>query len=61
MSFSLRPWIMDDLESLIKFANNKNIASYMTKKIPHPYTKETGVQFIKFASKQNHKIFLLLP
>jgi hypothetical protein len=61
MSFSLRPWIMDDLESLIKFANNKNIASYMTKKIPHPYTKKNGVQFIEFASKQNHKIFLLLP
>jgi hypothetical protein len=52
---------MDDLESLVKFANNKNIANYMTKKIPHLYTKKTGVQLIEFASKQNHKIFLLLP
>ncbi len=60
MSFSLRPWAMDDLESLVKFANNKNIANYMTNKYPHPYTKENGIQFIEFASKQNPQNILAI-
>jgi len=52
MSFSLRPWTINDLESLVKFANNKKIANFMTNKFPHPYTKENGLQFIEFALKQ---------
>lgn len=60
MSFSLRPWTMDDLESLVKFANNKNIANNMTNKFPHPYTKENGIQFIEFASKQNPQNILAI-
>lgn len=60
MRFSLRPWTLHDLESLVKFANNKNIANYMTNKFPHPYTKENAKQFIELASKQNpHHIFAI--
>jgi len=56
MNFSLRPWTINDLKSLVKFANNKEIAKYMTDKFPHPYTKEHGILFIKFATKDtsNH-------
>lgn len=53
MHFSLRPWSINDLECLVKFANNKNIAKNMTNKFPYPYTKENGKQFIDYAIKSN--------
>lgn len=53
MNFSLRPWSIDDLESLVKYGNNKNVAKFMMNRFPHPYTIENGKQFIEFAS--NHK------
>ncbi|MDP1800556.1 MAG: GNAT family protein [Bacteroidota bacterium] len=51
MNFSLRPWTINDLDSLIKFGNNKDIAKFMTDKFPHPYTKEKGESFIAFAAQ----------
>lgn len=53
MSFLLRPWNISDLENLVKFANNKKIANFMTNKFPHPYTNENGKHFIEFALKKN--------
>ena len=50
MEYKLRPWKMSDLESLVKNANNWEIAKYLTDKFPYPYTKESGVKFIEFAS-----------
>jgi [ribosomal protein S5]-alanine N-acetyltransferase len=48
--FSLRPWTLDDIPSLIKHANNMNIARYMMDRFPHPYTKEKGLAFVEFAN-----------
>lgn len=53
MNFSLRPWNINDLDSLVKNANNPNIAKFMTDGFPHPYTKEKGISFIKMATKNN--------
>ncbi|MBA3680702.1 MAG: GNAT family N-acetyltransferase [Bacteroidetes bacterium] len=53
MNFTLRPWTVKDLESLVKYGNNNNIAKFMTDKFPHPYTLEKGKQFIEFAT--SHK------
>lgn len=53
MNFSLRPWTLNDLDSLVHYANNPNIAKFMTDGFPHPYTKETGVKFIEFATTDN--------
>ncbi len=39
---------MDDLDNLVKYGNNKNIAKNMTDKFPHPYTHEKGKQFIEY-------------
>ena len=54
MKIILRAWKMDDLSSLQKYANNLNIAKYMTDQFPHPYTREAGRTFIEFANKENH-------
>ena len=42
MEFTLRPWTPDDLDSLVKFANNFKIAKNLTDQFPHPYTPENG-------------------
>jgi len=40
---------MSDLESLVTYADNIKIASNLTNKFPHPYTRESGESFINFA------------
>ncbi len=51
MDFTLRPWQIDDLDSLVQYANNANIARFMTNQFAHPYKEENGRMFIDFASK----------
>lgn len=51
MEFILRPWLPTDIDSLVRYANNWNIARFMTDKFPHPYTPENGSAFISFATK----------
>ena len=46
MEFKLRPYRDSDLASLVKYANNYNIAKYLTNQFPHPYTEEDGRKFI---------------
>ncbi len=49
MDFKLRPWRMDDLDCLVRYANNPNISGFLTDQFPHPYTEEDGRNFIKMA------------
>lgn len=51
MHFILRPFTINDLNSLVKYANNPKIANNLTDKFPYPYTKENGKKFIEFATK----------
>jgi [ribosomal protein S5]-alanine N-acetyltransferase len=53
MDFILRPWQLTDIESLVHYANNWNIARNMTDKFPHPYTQEAGKAFISFANSDH--------
>lgn len=53
MEFILRPWTMADLDSLVKYGNNKNIAKNMTDKFPHPYTAEKGKLFIEYTQQSS--------
>jgi len=51
-NFILRPWQINDLESLVTNANNINIARFMTDGFPHPYTEDAGRSFIAFANSE---------
>jgi len=51
MHFTLRPFTTNDLDSLVKYANNPKIANNLTDKFPYPYTTENGKMFIEFATK----------
>jgi RimJ/RimL family protein N-acetyltransferase len=53
MEFKLRSWNLNDLESLVRYANNYNIAKNLTNQFPHPYTKENGESFIAMATKND--------
>ena len=46
VNFTLRSWNMDDVDNLVRFANNKKIADNLTNAFPHPYTREDGISFI---------------
>ena len=50
-SLELRPWRMEDLNNLVKYANNWNVAKNLTDKFPFPYTINDGKAFIEFATK----------
>lgn len=50
---SISPWKMDELENLVKFANNKNISDNLTDAFPHPYTVEDGIKFITTYENDN--------
>lgn len=43
---SISPWKLDEIDYLVKFANNKNISDNLTDAFPHPYTVEDGIKFI---------------
>ncbi|MEQ1798861.1 MAG: GNAT family protein [Lacibacter sp.] len=53
MDFILRPWSLNDLDSLVSNANNYNIARFLTDGFPHPYTKANGIAFITMATKDD--------
>ncbi len=53
MEFELRPWNISDLDSLVKYANNWNIAKNLTDKFPFPYSENSGRAFIEFATKDD--------
>jgi [ribosomal protein S5]-alanine N-acetyltransferase len=52
MIFILRDWNEKDLDSLVKYGNNFNVAKNMSDLFPHPYTEEAGKAFISMANSQ---------
>jgi len=51
MEFKLRAWSLDDVESLVKYANNINVANNLTNQFPNPYHFDDGKRFIQKALK----------
>jgi len=44
---TLRPWRNGDVASLVKYANNPNVARQLRDRFPHPYTLADARQFIQ--------------
>ncbi|MEM7372098.1 MAG: GNAT family protein [Bacteroidota bacterium] len=60
MNFHLRPFSLNDLDSLVRYANNYQIARNMTNKFPHPYTEKDGKAFIGYANAETpHRILAI--
>lgn len=56
MEIKLRKWRKSDVDSLVKYANNKNIAVNLTDMFPCPYTRADAEKFIAYATSDtpNH-------
>jgi ribosomal-protein-alanine N-acetyltransferase len=53
IQFELRKWQPSDLNSLVKHANNYNIARFLTDQFPHPYTVQDGERFLESVLSHN--------
>ncbi|MCK9625242.1 MAG: GNAT family N-acetyltransferase [Bacteroidales bacterium] len=60
MDFILRNWKITDLESLVKHANNYNIAKWLTNQFPYPYDTKAGERYINSVLNDNpQKVFAI--
>ena len=60
MDIKLRKWSDADLDSLVKYANNKNIAKWLTNGFPNPYSYEDGKAFLSMIANDNPtKVFAI--
>jgi [ribosomal protein S5]-alanine N-acetyltransferase len=55
MEFTIRKWEENDINSLVKYADNYNIAQYLNDAFPHPYIVDAGKGFIQSASEKKDK------
>lgn len=46
----LRPWAKSDVTSLVRQANNLNVAKHLRDRFPHPYTRAHAFAFLTHAS-----------
>ncbi len=46
----IRPWQAGDADSLVRHANNINIAKQLRDRFPHPYTRANAAAFLKHAA-----------
>ena len=44
--FVLRPWREDDLDALVRHANDEQVAGGVSDRFPFPYTRQDGEQFL---------------
>lgn len=49
MKYTLRKFRESDIDSLVNYANNYNIAKFLTDGFPHPYEKQDGENFLAMA------------
>ena len=47
---AVRPWRYGDADSLVRHANNINVARQLRDRFPHPYTKANALAFLKFSA-----------
>jgi [ribosomal protein S5]-alanine N-acetyltransferase len=60
MKVRLREWRRSDLEDLVRFANNSNIAKFMTDQFPYPYEEDNGRYFIQMTQSHHpQRIFAI--
>jgi len=49
----IRTYRPDDLEALVRYADNARVAANLRDRFPHPYTREDGVEWLAAAEQQD--------
>ena len=60
MEFDLTPWVLrsfrdDDLDSLVRYADNPRVAKNLRDQFPHPYRHEDGRAWLEWAIGQEQE------
>lgn len=50
---TIRPWRLADADSLVRHANNLNVAKQLRDRFPHPYSRANALTFLKFATQDD--------
>jgi [ribosomal protein S5]-alanine N-acetyltransferase len=50
MNFKLRPWTINDIDSLASCANNYNISKFLRDAFPYPYNADDAKTFIELST-----------
>lgn len=53
IEFHLRSWRDTDFTSMVKHANNINIAKWLTDQFPHPYTEEDAKNYLQAVAENS--------
>jgi len=59
IEYKLRKFKESDADSIAKYANNPNIAKWLTNEFPHPYSKEEAERFINIVLNENMDVFTI--
>ena len=59
-NFQIREFQQNDVEALIKYANNYAVSKFMRDPFPYPYKKENAVQWIDYIKKNDLTLSLAI-
>lgn len=60
MNYILRDWDILDSDSLVRHANNYNVAKWLTNQFPYPYTEDDAKAYIEAVALNNtSKVFAI--
>jgi [ribosomal protein S5]-alanine N-acetyltransferase len=57
---SIRPWTNRDADTLVKYANNPNVAVNLRDAFPNPYTRQSAKAFLKMVDSQEPVTFFAI-
>ena len=49
----VRNWRREDLDALLRYANNPNIAANLRDQFPHPYTRRDGIDYLNYVREMD--------
>ena len=52
---ALRQWQLDDVEALVRHANNRQIWRNVRDRFPHPYTREAAEDWLRYTAENPHE------
>lgn len=58
--FCVRSYRSDDLEALVRYANNPRVAANLRDRFPHPYTLEDGEEWLYAGLRQDPEVSFAL-
>jgi RimJ/RimL family protein N-acetyltransferase len=59
-NYQIRDYAREDVDSLVKYANNQNVSKFLRDSFPFPYTKNDAEKWIDFVIKNPGSLFFAI-